>query len=583
MRKVCKSFVVLVTVFVAVLVCGCSANFTYSVGTDANGNYDSSLFYRNDLNFIEDTPDPGVLYVDEGEYGGYFYLYTTNTPIKVYRTANFADIEFMGYCFEAAEDAWSFTRYWAPEVIRNPVDGKYYMYYTAAARSYHGATELNDCMQIGVAVSDTPVGPFHEWEGERRLPKRDANGNRVQDENGEDIFVTENYTRTTMPFDFMQSPVAKQKEFSLFAAIDASPFFDDNGDLYLYFAKHVDHKIATCTVWGIKMIDMVTPDYDTLTMITDVMKVTPDADTDVDTETNNAINEGPSVLKHTTVRPDGTSVSKYYLTYSILGYANRMYSVCTAVSDSPLGTFTKLGSAYGQPMHGINADFDHMSGTAHHQFCTAGDEMFIVYHAHKDRTGSSSQRAIAFDRVDFVYNEALGFDILHSNGPTYSLQPQPAVTSGYKNIASEAQVKATNATNDVRLLTDGLVAVHNYDEKLEFRTTGKTKITLSFPSARTVRAIMVYNSYEYDLAFASIEKIQIKNAGGKKYTVKDLAFPIDYVNSDASIMRPGGAAVVTFDEMAVTEIEITISDKISDTKDSDFQGIAVSDIAVLGK
>jgi hypothetical protein len=40
-----------------------------------------------------------------------------------------------------------------------------------------------------------------------------------------------------------------------------------------------------------------------------------------------------------------------------------------------------------------------MSGTGHHSFFTAGDELFIAYHAHTDRVYGDSQRAVAVDRV----------------------------------------------------------------------------------------------------------------------------------------------------------------------------------------
>lgn len=45
---------------------------------NAEGEYDESLFYRNELE--TECADPGVIYVSEeesGEYGGWYYMYAT--------------------------------------------------------------------------------------------------------------------------------------------------------------------------------------------------------------------------------------------------------------------------------------------------------------------------------------------------------------------------------------------------------------------------------------------------------------------------------------------------------------------------
>ncbi len=577
----------------AISACGGTyRKLAYSTGINAEGKYDSSLFYRNDLLF-DDAADPGALYED-----GYFYLYPTGAPIRVYRTKDFARYEYLGFAFMPSDDSWAYGNYWGPEVVKNPADGKYYMYYCASSKTApEGAGDAgrDERMRLGVAVADKPEGPFAEWTGTRHIETRDAQG-AATGWKDEEISVADplfDFTQGEPAYRLLQGKTAK-----IFATIDASPFFDEDGTLYLYFVKHTDRNQPGNSIWGVKMHDMVTPDYDTLTQLTEPGKITVGGNT-IYTEVDNAsgavntINEGPNMLRHTTRKGDGTSVTKYYLSFSIYGYGDRRYSVCTAVADSPLGYaegaeaapyggFVKLPEEYGQPMHGIDLDFDHMSGTGHHVFVEAEGELFIVYHAHKDRVNGGTLRAIAADRAAFVYNDALGFDLIHSNGPTYSLQPVPGGASGYKNIASEAAVSATNAMAGSRekLLNDGLTAIHAYDEGLEWRScAGGTTITLEFAQSRDVRAVMIYNSRDYDLAFSKIDSIVFDN----EYCIENLAFPEAYVAKDMAVMRPGGAAVAEFKEMKVKKITIRISEKISAVAASGWEGIAVSDIAVLGK
>ena len=219
----------------------------YSTGVNAEGEYDETLFYRNDL-YTTDAPDPGSVYCEED---GYWYIFTTG--LLCMRTKDFVTYEDMGIALDPDPDAWSYTRYWAPECIYDKKTQKYYLYYSAAAKN---VPEINmyDSFRLGVAVSDTPAGPYHEWEGERIIPKRDENGNRIQS-NGQDVMITETITKSQFPFDFMNSPVVHEMGLDNFACIDVSPFYDDNGDLYLYFVRHIDRNISQNCIWGVKMID----------------------------------------------------------------------------------------------------------------------------------------------------------------------------------------------------------------------------------------------------------------------------------------------------------------------------------------
>ena len=84
----------------------------------------------------------------------------------------------------------------------------------------------------------------------------------------------------------------------------------------------------------------------------------------------------------------------------------------------------------------------------------------------------------------------------------------------YKNIAGQAKVKATNVAegSSANLLTDGVIKIFSWDEFLDEFTTdkkGKTTITLTFDDYVTVRALMVYNSYDYNYHWESIDRVEM--------------------------------------------------------------------------
>jgi arabinoxylan arabinofuranohydrolase len=88
----------------------------------------------------------------------------------------------LGQIFSVADLTWAKKQLWAPDCIER--DGKYYLYFAAEA-------------QIGVAVGDSPKGPFKDALGKPLLAKKTA---------------------------------------GLFT-IDPCAFIDDDGQAYLYFAN----------------------------------------------------------------------------------------------------------------------------------------------------------------------------------------------------------------------------------------------------------------------------------------------------------------------------------------------------------
>ncbi|MFR1564826.1 MAG: family 43 glycosylhydrolase [Christensenellales bacterium] len=600
MRKRMKVFVASIMACAAFFCFACADSSVYYLpyfdGIADDKSYNTELFYRNDL-LLNHAADPGCIWVskeESAEYGGYFYMYPTSVyyNFQVFRSKDLNNWEKLGLAidFESSEEERFFSEnLWAPEVIRNPKDGKYYMYFSgiedmAKVTGSIGSAEY----QLGVAVSDNPAGGFKMCSGtnlygetlDETKPTIDFN---IQHGNpGEEYYTPARTGRDR------------------FYNIDVSPFFDDDGQLYMYFRPTYlydrgGHNYAHLAV--VKMRDMVTPDYTSYTELTyPGYQSMEDYRNGVkfELEDGSALDEAPFMIKH-----DGI----YYLTYATHGYTKRdKYCVAVAVSDNPMGPFIKLSGENGNPSLYIEPYMDQMAGPGHHAFVYRGDDIFVIYHSLMNRaTGDSNPRGIAVDRVQFIDGGNLGikasdygietesgtFDALYTNGATWSLQPLMTSVSGYENIAPEADVSATSAREDtVRYLNDGIFANHTYSAHMEMVAEKETEITLEFSSPREIRAIMIYNSFEYIYAFSMIDKIEFTLAekidGKDTAIIKNLAFNSDYYSADDMFMRPGGSCLAEFEPIKVTEIKLTISRKLDDTGEGGDE-IRVSDIVVLSK
>lgn len=158
-----------------------------------------------------------------------------------------------------------------------------------------------------------------------------------------------------------------------------------------------------------------------------------------------------------------------------------------------------------------------------------------------------------------------------------------------KFITTEAKVTAKGAKKDtLTYVNDGLFVTHPTFENWEMSADGKTTVTLTFDEPRSIRSVMVYNSIDYSKAFSKIDNIVFdlaerpswyvgKGYNGKAY-IEDIPFNTDYINFEGKFMRSGGAATVSFEEIKVNSVKITISEKI-DAADKE---IRISDIVILG-
>ena len=708
--------IIATTVFFA----GCGKNesgvagfeLPHNDGLDTDGMYDASNFYLNEQR--TDGADPGVMYVSseeaedsyhklkanakarapesfdeaeweekngdleywKSEYGNKFFMAVTGNgsvttdlstnygskyiAYRLFRSATLTDWQTAGrldgYALNVRSNGWCANNFWAPELIRDPVSGRFFLFASAGSRA-DGNSDTEFFPNFGtwnylyglIAMADNPMGPYELISSDeyyRSFAAYDEEGNlqinnnrevlgldgqpiTTVDENGNILNRNGNVvTSMTPPVNmgrycnsissdptyYYRKDGVKAHDTSVWPIIDLHPFIDGE-DMYLYFARHTSDYTTEDGEFGrmqyldgVKMIDFCTPNFNTYTALLKpnadkVEKINPNIDGDIHnfkatgttSRDEGTVNEGPFVVAYG---------GKYYMTYSPLGYTNRAYSIMQAVSDSPLGPFEKIDE-YG-PIVGASITNDYMTGTGHSSIVKAGNEYFCVYHALQSPVGVSPGgiflgRSIGVDRVQFAYNEQLGYDIMYGNGPTYSLQPLPEVATGRTNVAKLATITADGNSDTVKYLNDGLFTVQDFSYNLEYVAPNKdnegTTITLKWSKPVSITSLVIYNSQSYFTAFDKIDYVTFKIAekpawynldefNGYCY-IKNLQCNPYGVKETDFVMRQGCGALASFNEICVTEMTIHISSKYTQMSDDESGGanyeIRVSDIYVSGK
>lgn len=568
--------------------------------------YNQELFMRNDK--FTDGPDPFVF--DNTQRDGYYYLFGTSGDLYCYRSEDLAQWEPVGNALdlmyydengepiEERKIAWE--EVWAPEMVYDEQTGLYYLFFSASPMDDENVTAGGEVLegtaycQLLVAVSKEPCKGF-------RLVNF-ADPASCGQEN------LHQYNTAKYPHYYTKYFFLNPDQYDAFAeanggsdaldgyggytgCIDPHPYVDENGDKYLYWVD-IDHDEPN-RICVVKMENWLKPDWSTATVLTYAKYYTVDdwkaaqegqyVELVTYEEQFNIINEGPVMTFH-----DG----KYYLTFSVNSYSNSTYQVGQAVGDSPMGPFRKLTEAEGGLLLStISLGSQEISGTGHHSLVTAGEQMFIVYHRHNDIVVGGAARNPAIDEVKWITvkdKDGNDLDVMYTNGPTCTVQPKAEAYSQYRNIAPEAKV---TGTEDVQYLTDGLLSVHKYgapqlmEYVKETEVSKTTTFTLDFDQARTVRAIMVYNSKLEQNIFENISQIELvceKDGKQTVYYIEDLAFSQEYYRSntyDGEIfyVTPGAAAYAEFEEQTVKTIRITV--EVPEGQDC----VGISEIRVLGK
>ena len=520
--------------------------------TVSEDDFNRDLFYMNTLEFK--VADPTVIYVEEGKGAGYFYAFGTSDligchGIQCWRSKDLANWEYQGVALQPdGLNTWAVDNYWAPEIIYD--NGKYYLFYNAD-KIVPGQTEETRC--LSVAVSENVMGPYVN----------------VGDEGLTNLVSTDSPV-----FDFHSNQHLFPEGITVRdSAIDASPFIDPKtGERYLYWSwydendKNVDTADQPQEIFGMKMTDWFTPQYDTITQITELGKTTVGGSTEI--SEGDRLNEGPFMYYK-----DG----QYLLTFSTYNYKNPNYQVRLAIGDSPLGGFEKVALEDGGVVLSTGESWSHMASAGHHQFVPVGDQLLVVYHTFYDRATFAELRSLAVDEVKFVKNKK-GQTTIHTNGPTYSLQPIPSKVSGYEDVATKATVSATNVVegSSKEYLNDGLIKYKENDLAQETAfNAGKASITFTFDTPQQLKSVMVYNSYDIETAFGiypdygekgvkSIELEYVCDSKGNTKTavINDVLFDYNFYTFMLNDIYPGASAVAEFNDLPVVKVTINMENAI---------------------
>ena len=513
-----KKFLLLAVVMLVVSSCSTKANTLDGYDNSNADKMNTNLFYRN-VGQIQ-AADPHVI-----QYDGKYYLYATNANengdcsyLQVWSSVNLTNWTNEGICYQPRKNHWCIDGLWAPEVIEK--NGEFYLYYSG----WHLVKQIHE---TGVAKASSPLGPFVDFEG--------------YNDNGEYIDAS------TAPFEFDLDNNGVSD-----AVIDASPFFDDNGKAYLYFVQDQhflpERSANVSTVYVAELNDdLVSYKPGSIHKL-----IAPQYEWEMETSTSSLWNEGPYCYKK-----DGI----YYLFFSANYYQHRAYCVGYATSSSPIGPFDK----HDEPLLKTKDYWDYVTGTGHCSIFTSSDhkETFIAYHRHKDTIIGGAERKIAFDRI------YLKDGVAHVNGPTLSPQPLPSGSGEYSNIASRSLIKVNGAR--VSSLSDGYI--NAFEDQLEKElnvSTNKAEIVIEFDEEIKAKAIMLYDSSNYDYALRNIDEIRIN--GLVAYNSKIAS---SYLDTEKNLVKiPCSAFIYEFDEISTKKIEISLRSN---------KNIYLNEIMVIGK
>ena len=412
----------------------------------ANSRQNAADYFVSPYRQISHIGDPYVLY---DEASGKYYMYCTGGKFRCWSSDTFKSWTEHGDAYTVTEKSFGTQNYWAPEVYK--WNGAYYMVYSAARKVEGSLSSTGLRHSIGLARADNPAGPF-----------------------------TDVYDHPLFAPDY--------------SVIDASLLFDDDGRIYLFYARDCSENVVdgkkTSQVFGIELAADLSG-----TVGEPVLLATPTSAWELKSGST-VWNEGPCVFKR-----NGT----YYLLFTANYYASASYSVGYATASSPLGTYTKAAE---NPI--LIGDGKNTSGTGHCSVTRSpdGSEMYLVYHSHADVTQTTNpvaNRTPCFDKLVIRPDGRLAV-----SGPSIYMQPVPSGANGLYKKYDGVQITSDYPTlnGSVENLLDGVVTGKLGDEDLyRFEVTADGCITLEFDSAVELSALWIFGTEHVTLSPKSVSAV----------------------------------------------------------------------------
>lgn len=340
----------------------------------ACGSQNNTTTVSNPLTLTDGSPvvmgDPFILRASNGKYYAYGTTEGNMDGFNVYESQDLATWTLQGQCYKADPNGWTTDCFWAPEMYER--DGQFYMLFSSNWKE--NPTNEGEIFRIGVAVSDSPTGPFKELS---------------------------------------DKPIFDPG----YPIIDANLYFADDGKVYLYYSrccyKHaVESELATklkaegkydeieeSWIYGVE----IKPDFSGAIGEPVQLLAPPyelggfqewESRSAMAGEANRRWNEGSFIFKHG---------DTYYMMYSANFYGGPYYAVGYATSKSPLGPFTK--STDNPVLERNNDKGGEVYCTGHNMVLTLPDgTLFTVYHGRTERTDAitNNGRVMFIDRMEIL-------------------------------------------------------------------------------------------------------------------------------------------------------------------------------------
>jgi hypothetical protein len=471
--------------------------------------------YFNDASTL--AADPYVLYDSSS---GYYYAYSTADAdhgyyFGVYRSPDLATWKKVGPGALPINDRkqWGKDWFWAPEVYHNTRTGLYFLFYAARsipdAKRWFGYASFDDPSKIGVAVSRSPAGPFHN------IAAHPIDYNPY-DPTYHDVNLTMKASRVKPPATLAAGDRAHTGTY--IAAIDPDVFFAPDGHEYMYysratrnwvwdpdFGKYVQESdilaVELTTTWWNdrrgRTMPTIAPAYrgadnapggprgprrDGFVHILDYehqKQSWENADVNDYKRSHGRKEDRRWEEGSTTIARDGV----YYLFYSANNWQTAKYGVGYAVATSPLGPWTKYQH---NPILSQSPSVG-MYSTGHGGVALSPDGTEVYYVHHGRPSPDDPNRWLYTDRMDFgsAGSDPFGFPIV-SVDPSTSDQPIP---SGVAPFAIHASTRAMHlhpgtATHLSWSVTSARGASFALGNPL-----GRVRITSSVPGVATIDAL----------------------------------------------------------------------------------------------
>jgi len=322
--------------------------------------------------------DPYILKASDGIY----YMIGTggvSDGFKMYSSSDLKNWKDEGRIYQGNTDSsWGIANFWAPELYE--IDGKYYLLFSADWRN-NPSNELEN-FRIGVAVSDTPTGPYTDLFNrpifDPGYPVIDGNLLFEKDR----VYLY--YSRCCYKHPVESELADRAREEGMFDEIEES------------------------WVYGVE----IEPDFSGIKGEPQIMLRPPVSLDDKQAEWESRSVTSGEVNRRWT---EGSSIFKkgrtYYMMYSANFFGGKNYAVGYATSESPLGPFTK--SEHNPVLEKNTAEGGLVTGTGHNSFTWSpdGKQMLCVYHGRTERTGD--ERVVFIDPMEID-----GEGVLVVHGPT---------------------------------------------------------------------------------------------------------------------------------------------------------------------